>query len=458
MQSWSNAGDPPDPGSGVASVPVSIETLAGWPTPAWSRGVVLGNGSYCFADMKGGVGLVDLASGTVREVGRMSDAVSADLVGLVLGGRDWAVVADHRGAFARFDATGERVALAEIGAKVRARPRVMRGTDGRMLIAVLDAYSRLLLVDPERPGPVDYGPAVRLWPRSIDHGAVAAPLLFQQDGADKLFLADRSAAVSQIDLASGRVEWSELLPFGVDSDPVYDAASGLILFSSGESVRGAVRGVLYAYAPAERQLRWQAQLEGGADVTSLVTEWGGQRVVVTATLRDAAIYVFDLADGRALARAAVAETAACRHLPQGCVPVGYGGYHTQTAHCKFYAAPFAVAGTDGTEAICAASHNGRLYALAADWRLGQLPLGGPVRASPAATPGGTLIIHAGSQICRLAAPAGSRLVSAGAPVEQPYVLARPIAADARVRPHAAGLAGRYFKRKWRKRVIGAEVD
>ena len=47
----------------------------------------------------------------------------------------------------------------------------------------------------------------------------------------------------------------ELLPYGVDSDPVHDAESGLILFTSGESLHGSVRGMLHAYAPAERALR-----------------------------------------------------------------------------------------------------------------------------------------------------------------------------------------------------------
>ncbi len=420
---------------------------------------MLNGGQYCFADMKGAICLADTAAGTIREIGRMTDAVSADLARFELNGSSWAVVADHRGALAMVDAAGARVDLPGIGVKVRARPRIVLAGDGRPLIVVLDARSTLQMIDPARRQPSDGALSACYWPRTSGHAAVAAPLLFRHDGAGKLFLADRSAAVSQIDLASGRIEWSELLPYGVDSDPVHDAESGLILFTSGESLHGSVRGMLHAYAPAERALRWQAQLEGGADVTPLLTRWRGRRVVVTATLRDAAIYVFDLADGQPVARVAVPETAACRHLPQGCVPVGYAAYHTQTALCKFYAAPLALVTADGAAvALYAASQNGRLYCLSDAAGLTEEGLGGPVRASAASAGPGTRLVHAGARLCRLTAPAGGRLETAAPGHEDPYRLLHDDPPRGTVRPQAAGVAGRYLKRKLRKRVLGADIE
>jgi hypothetical protein len=380
------------------------QVIAETRAPVWSRGVFRTGSEYVCADMKGQVLCCDLESGAVSDGPSYSDAVSADLAVFSLDSRKVAVGVDHGGRLIGFGDGDEIVGQLDLGAKVRAGLGVISNPDGVPLLVLVTAEPALTVIDPSDGWSVRARLRFAEFPVHASQGVVAAPLVFNQGGAAKAFVCTRRWVAYQVDLATGRIEASLRLPYGCDSDPCMHEDLGLIYFTSGESTDGVVTGVLHAYDPVRRRLAWTAPLRGGADTPPLLLDWQGKAAVVTATIKDASIYVFDAADGQLLNRTRIPETPYCRHDHDQCRPVGYGAYHTQTAVCKFYAKPWAELSNDGNaevRAVWAACHNGNVYRLSTDGDLRSVTMPGSMRAGPVFDGEGGVLLHAGTKLMRL---------------------------------------------------------
>jgi hypothetical protein len=380
------------------------QVIAETGAPVWSRGVFRTGSEYVCADMKGQVLQCDLESGAISKGPSFCDAVSADLAVLSLHGKEVAVGVDHGGRLIAFGDGGEIAGQLELCAKVRGGLRVISTREGLPLLVLVTAEPALTVIDPSDNWSVRTRLRFAEFPARASQGVVAAPLLFDQGGAAKAFVCTRRWIAYQVDLATGRIEASLRLPYGCDSDPVMHEHLGLIYFTSGESTDGVITGVLHAYDPVRRKLAWRAPLRGGADVPPLLLDWQGRAAVATATIKDASIYMFDAADGRLLNRAPVPETPYCQHDHDQCTPVGYGGYHTQTAVCKFYAKPWAELNSNGDLEACAvwaACHNGNVYRLSTDGGLQYVTMPGSMRAGPVFDGEGSVLLHAGTKLMRL---------------------------------------------------------
>ncbi len=392
-----------------------LTTLAHWPVPVWSKGGVVGNVAidkcqYVFADMKGAVVALDLTGNELSLLHSLKDSVSSDTVVF----NNTACFVSHAGDVARVklsDAALPQVIL-DSALPTKSRAAVQTHThQGRAIFQLTAADGTLYFryVDDGAVCPVNI--AISSAPKNFSYGVVASPLFFTHKNNDYLFYVDRAERALCASLTENSVVWSMPLPYGVDSDPVFDTASGTVLFSSGESLLGGITGNLYAYDAATATLRWEVPLGGGADAAPALVTWQGIHAVATATLKNASVIIVSLADGRILYEYGLPETGGCRHSGGACVPIGYSGYHTQTTVCKIYAQPIACVRTDGSSALLVFSHNGNAYWLTPDQEAVILPLGGSVRASAAMLSDTALVIHAGSTIARLTLPEGWRIVA-----------------------------------------------
>lgn len=360
--------------------------------------------------MKGAVVSLDRHSGELSSLYQFQDSFSADSV-LVDDAR--AAFVSHSGEFARIaiSVSEPEVCLDDpLYTKVRAalRTHVYQGR-AVFQIATADGVIHFRFADDGAICPARI--VIESAPKITTYGVVAAPLLFTHDYKDYLFYGDRAERALCASLTENRVVWSMPLPYGVDSDPLFDPVSGMVLFSSGESLLGGTTGNLYAYDVAAHALRWQIPLGGGADTAPVVLTWHGTPAVATATLKNANVYVVSLAEGRILYQYAIPETGACQHKSGACVPIGYSGYHTQTNVCKVYAQPIVCVHTNGDTALLVLSNNGNGYWLVPGSEAVIIPLGGAVRASAAPLSETALLIHAGTNIQQLTLPEGWRILA-----------------------------------------------